>query len=128
MLIVDDDMAFAASLERVCRFAGLDAVSVSNGLEALSLLHIRRPKLIVLDLDMPGMDGLTVLRAIRKDAAYKSVPILIFTADFSELQQKLTIEAGAQDYIVKGTVGWNGLIARIREWLGDGDPRLRLIQ
>jgi DNA-binding response OmpR family regulator len=119
VLLIDDDVALGISLEKVFRFDGLDAVSVRSGTEAISMLSLRKPKLIILDLKMPLMDGMTILRAIRSDPQFKSVPILIYTSDFSEESRALAINAGAQDFIVKGTVGWKFLVRRAKELIAD---------
>jgi DNA-binding response OmpR family regulator len=128
VLIVDDDTALAAGLERFFRFAGLDAVACPNGMEALALLAVRRPALIVLDLHMPAPDGLAVLRAIRRDKTFKSVPVVMYTSDFAKDQEDAAIAAGAQAYFVKGTIGMEALLARVRELIGGGRPPLRLAE
>jgi DNA-binding response OmpR family regulator len=125
LLIVEDDTKLAASLERMFRYSGHDAVAIPSGSEALSLLHIKRPELIILDLVLPGMDGMTLLRAIRTDSSYSNVPIIVYTADFSDEKHRQAMEAGANDFIVKGTVGWDMLIARIEKALESRKPRLR---
>src|ERR1041385_6861913 len=68
ILIVEDEKDFAHSLERFLRFTGLDAVAVNTSGEALDLVNTRKPSLIILDLTLPDIDGMTLLRAIRKDA------------------------------------------------------------
>jgi PleD family two-component response regulator len=83
------------------------------------MLSLRKPKLIILDLKMPLMDGMTILRAVRSDPQFKRVPILIYTSDFSEESRALAINAGAQDFIVKGTVGWEFLVRRAKELIAD---------
>src|SRR5437763_11076608 len=114
ILIIDDDVQLATGLEKFFRYAGLDAIAIRSGIEALSLLHLRKPRLIVLDLDMPGMDGMTLLRAIRQDAVFKDVPILIFTSDISREKETEACAAGAQKFFVKATVGWGSLLAPVQ--------------
>ena len=65
ILIVDDQKDAGTALERLLRHAGHEAVSVTGGAEALAMLYIRLPALVVLDVNMPDMDGLTVLRTIK---------------------------------------------------------------
>jgi PleD family two-component response regulator len=128
ILIVDDDTKLGALLEKVFRFDGLEAVNVSSGMEALSLLHIRKPQLIMVDLAMPLMDGMTLLEAVRADPDYKSVPIVIYTSDFSRISQDKAFAMGAQDYFIKGTVGWQALLHRVHELIDAPASTLRIVQ
>jgi DNA-binding response OmpR family regulator len=113
ILIVEDDIKLAHLLEKLLRYAGHEAVSVQTGMQALSLLLVRRPTLIIIDLDLPTMNGVTLLQSIRADKAFDSVPIVMHTADFSEKSQRECLAKGAQDFIVKGTIGWESILARI---------------
>jgi len=119
ILIIDGDAAAGASLERVLRYRGLKAIAVQNGMEALSLLDIRVPKAIVMDLHMTGMDGLIFLHAVRTSAKFAAVPIIVYTSVFADETRRSALQAGAQDFIVKGTVGWEALVERIRTAVGD---------
>jgi CheY-like chemotaxis protein len=65
ILIVDDQKDMGTGLERLLRYAGHESVSVTGGAEALAMLHLRKPSLLVLDVNMPEMDGLTVLKRLR---------------------------------------------------------------
>jgi CheY-like chemotaxis protein len=125
ILIVDDDLKALNSLERVLRYAGLESVAVSNGTEALSLLHVRRPALVILDVNMPCLNGLDLLRALRLDPACGTVPVMMYTSEFEPKCEAQAREAGAQDYLVKGTVGLDTLIERVRR-LAENPRGLRL--
>jgi DNA-binding response OmpR family regulator len=128
ILIVDDQKDVGTALERLLRYAGHESVSVTGGAEALAMLHIRKPSLLVLDVNMPDMDGLTVLRTIKEHQQLKDVPVAMYSAD---THHETMIEArrlGAVDFLVKGTIGFDKLVARISELAGDGrtpgpDPR-----
>ncbi len=128
VLIIDDEVTMGTALEKLLRFAGLEAVAISNGMEALSMLHVRKPHLIILDLHMPMMDGMTVLRAIRQDETFENVPVMIYTSEFSQGKEREALEAGAQLFIVKGTMGWDSLVARVHDLLKDRKPQMRLAQ
>lgn len=125
ILIVEDDFNLCGSMERMFRYAGYDVVSTPTPSEALSLLHIRRPEAIILDLNLPAMDGITLLKAIRADRAFARVPVLIYTADFSESNQALAFAAGAQDYVIKGTIGWEGLLHRLEDTIKRAESQLK---
>lgn len=117
ILIVEDDNVVAAGMERVLRFAGHDAVAVHSSTEALALLPVRKPGLIILDIQLPVIDGLTLLRAIRSDPAFARVPIMMYTSDYSKKSEEIARECGAQDFVVKGTVGWESFMARVEQLL-----------
>src|SRR4051812_35889592 len=110
ILIIDDDREFALGLERFLRFTGLDTVAVNSGTEALAMLHAGKPALIILDLHLPLMNGMTILRAVRKDPNFRNVPILVLTSDITRDKEIEAINAGAQAFLVKGTLGWPSLL------------------
>lgn len=116
VLVVEDDPAIAASLERMLRYAGHEVVVVPSTMEALSLLELRPPKLIILDLHMSGVDGMTFLKSVRADPSLKKVPIVIYTADFSAEAEREARAAGADDYIVKGIIGTSALMQRLARY------------
>jgi PleD family two-component response regulator len=119
ILIVDDQKDAGTALERLLRYAGHESVSVTGGAEALAMLHIRKPSLLVLDVNMPEMDGLTVLKTIKEHEELKDVRVVMYSAD---THHKTMIEAkrlGAVDFLVKGTISFNKLIARICELAGE---------
>ena len=114
ILLIDNDVAATSRLERMLRYTGHDAMSVQDGMEALNLLNVRRPQLILLDLNLQGLvSGLLVLESIRKDSDFANVPIWIYTEEFSQEVIARAMRAGAQEYIVKGTIGYTSIITRI---------------
>ncbi|HVT83382.1 MAG TPA: response regulator [Phycisphaerae bacterium] len=119
ILIVDGDAADAASLERILRYNALESVAVTGGMEALALLDLQRPELIILELGLKDFPGTTLLRSIRTDPDFSAVPILIFTREFADEMRKEALREGAQEYLVKGTLGWVALLERIRGLLAN---------
>jgi DNA-binding response OmpR family regulator len=82
------------------------------------MLHICKPALVVLDVNMPDMNGLTVLRTIKEHDELKSVPIAMYSSD---THHETMVEArglGAVDFLQKGTVGFDKMVARIAELAG----------
>ena len=106
ILIVDDHLDTGAVLARMLKKSGHDAVAVGSGRAALELLKTTRPSVIVLDMMMPGMHGLEVLDLVRANVATRDVPVIVFSADYAFDTARRARERGAQEYIVKGTVGW----------------------
>ncbi len=98
ILICDDDPVVHESLKIYLKNEGFGCISVFNGNDALKELEKLDPVLIVLDIMMPGMDGLDVCREIRKT---NSIPIIMLTAKGEEIDRILGLELGADDSIVK---------------------------
>ena len=125
ILVVDDEPAVRDSLRRALALEGYEVELAADGGEALRLLATSSPDAIVLDLLMPGVDGLEVCRRLR--AGGDQVPILILTARDSVGDRVTGLDAGADDYLVK-PFALEELLARLRALLRrtgpDGDPAL----
>jgi len=119
ILIVDDQKDTGTALERLLRYAGHESVSVTGGAEALAMLHVRKPSLLVLDVNMPDMDGLSVLRTIKEHDELKDVRVLMYSADTHHESMTEARRLGAVDFLVKGTVNFDELVARISELAGE---------
>ncbi len=101
VLVVEDE---AHIRDLVClhmRLEGYECVPVGDGRQALQIAGEQKLDLIVLDLMIPGLDGLTVCRAIRREGQNRDVPILILTARREEADKVLGLESGADDYLAK---------------------------
>nr|WP_196812269.1 MtrAB system response regulator MtrA [Nocardia sp. CNY236] len=110
ILVVDDDMALAEMLTIVLRGEGFDPHVVGDGTQALAAVREIRPDLVLLDLMLPGMNGIDVCRALRADSG---VPIVMLTAKTDTVDVVLGLESGADDYIVKPFKP-KELVARVR--------------
>jgi two-component system, OmpR family, response regulator MtrA len=110
VLIVDDDAALAEMLTIVLRNEGFEPVVCPTGDQALALWREHRPELVLLDLMLPGKDGIDVCREIRAESG---VPIVMLTAKNDTVDVVLGLESGADDYIVKPFKP-KELVARIR--------------
>jgi CheY-like chemotaxis protein len=119
ILIVDDQKDAGTGLERLLRYSGHDSVSVTGGAEALAMLHVRKPSLMILDVNMPEMDGLTVLRTIKEHDDLKDIRVAMYSADARPETIKEAKRLGAVDFLVKGTTGFDKLVARICELAGE---------
>jgi DNA-binding response OmpR family regulator len=118
VLIVDDHLPTARLLARLLRSAGHQAACAGSGSEAFRLLNEGPADLVVLDVMMPEVDGLSVLRRLRSDPRFASLPVLMYSALDDEKKQAEAIEAGAQAYMVKGRMEWSDLQATIELHLG----------
>jgi two-component system response regulator MtrA len=110
VLVVDDDPALAEMLTIVLRGEGFDTAVVGDGTRALPAVRELRPDVVLLDLMLPGMNGIDVCRAIRSESG---VPIVMLTAKTDTVDIVLGLESGADDYVVKPFKP-KELIARIR--------------
>jgi len=110
VLVVDDDPALAEMLTIVLRGEGFDTAVVGDGTRALPAVRELRPDVVLLDLMLPGMNGIDVCRAIRSESG---VPIVMLTAKSDTVDIVLGLESGADDYVVKPFKP-KELIARIR--------------
>ena len=117
VLVVDDDLALAEMLGIVLRNEGLETAHVANGADALAAFREHRPDLVLLDVMLPGTDGLEVCRQIRGESG---VPIVMLTARTDTVDVVLGLESGADDYVVKPFKPQE-LIARVRARLRRGD-------
>ncbi len=101
ILVVDDDIDVAETVARTLQRAGYEAIVSNRGAEALQLANEQRPDLIVLDIRMPGLNGIEVCRLLRSMPNLERVPVLFLSAK-SEVADRLEgFEAGADDYISK---------------------------
>ena len=110
ILVVEDDGNIARLSRDYLERAGFAALTSGDGHGAIALARSRKPDLIVLDLGLPGLDGLDVIRALRRDSA---VPIVVVSARGEEADRIVGLELGADDYLVK-PFSPKELVARVR--------------
>lgn len=117
MLVVDDDTALAEMLGIVLRGEGFEPTFCADGSSALDVFRSSRPDLVLLDLMLPGKDGIEVCRMIRAESG---VPIVMLTAKGDTVDVVLGLESGADDYVVKPFKP-KELVARVRARLRRAD-------
>lgn len=115
-LIVEDEPRIRELVVLHLSLEGLNCVEVGDGDDALRMARAERFDLIVLDLMLPGLDGVTVCRAIRRESPNSETPILMLTARSEESDKVLGLESGADDYLTK-PFGIRELVARARALL-----------
>ncbi len=113
ILVVDDEPKILQLAKDYLVENGFKVLTSGDGVQALAIARREKPDLIVLDLMLPGMDGLDVCRAIRKES---DVPIIMLTARVEEADQLIGLELGADDYITK-PFSPRALVARVRALL-----------
>jgi two-component system, OmpR family, KDP operon response regulator KdpE len=110
VLVVDDEPPILNTMDINLRARGYEVLLAATGTQALTLAARRHPDVVVLDLGLPDMDGLDVIRGLR---GWTSVPIVILSARTAESQKIAALDAGANDYVTK-PFGIGELMARLR--------------
>jgi len=123
ILIIDDEVAIRRLLRVSLKSQGYSVIEAANGKEGVEQAAISNPDLIVLDLGLPDMDGLRVLKSIRE---WGQIPIIILTVKDSEIDKVTLLDSGANDYVTK-PFGVPELLARVRvalrsSYSSDGEP------
>ncbi|MCB0183779.1 MAG: response regulator, partial [Caldilineaceae bacterium] len=101
ILVVDDDPQIVRLVRSYLEQAGFRVVTAEDGEVALHIIRTSRPDLVILDLMLPGRDGLSLTQLIRSDPALAPLPILMLTARVDDLDRILGLELGADDYVTK---------------------------
>lgn len=119
VLIADDDRAIRQSLATALEINGYEVIACSDGVEALAAYREARPDVLVLDVMMPGVDGLGVCRVLRAEG--DRVPILMLTARVETADRVAGLDAGADDYVPK-PYDIDEVLARLRALLRRAEP------
>jgi DNA-binding response OmpR family regulator len=116
VLVVEDEAHIRELIQLHLGLEGLDIEAVADGQDALVKAHSEPFDLIILDLMLPGVDGISICRAVRREGPNTDVPILMLTARREESDKVLGLESGADDYLAK-PFGIRELVARARALL-----------
>jgi two-component system chemotaxis response regulator CheY len=117
VLVVDDVPDAREVVARLLKWGGFQAVTAEDGYEALAAVNTQTPDLVLLDLTMPRMDGVAVLKALREDPRWRHLPVVLFTAVSDGRLVEEAGRLGVQDFILKGGVGGAELLDRITRHL-----------
>jgi len=120
LLIVEDEPTLLETLKYSLEQQGYEVVTASDGVQALATARTEKPGLVILDLMLPGLDGIEVCRILRQEM---SLPILMLTAKDEEVDKIVGLEVGADDYLTK-PFSMRELLARVRAHL----RRVRLLR
>ncbi len=115
VLIIDDEQGLVQLLKARLEANGYEVLTASDGEDGLNLLKSHQPDLIILDVQMPKMDGFTFVQEFKRTSDRKSTPIIVLTAK-DKLQDIFKVE-GIKDYIVK-PFNTSDLLARIKKYIG----------
>jgi DNA-binding response OmpR family regulator len=116
VLVVEDEEALLHNLAEKLRGENFTVITAADGETGLQKIRTENPELIVLDIMLPGLDGLSICRMVRHDASIAHIPIIMLTARGTEVDKIVGLESGADDYIVK-PFGLGEFLARVRALL-----------
>lgn len=120
ILVVDDEAVLLETIAYNLEQAGYRVITAADGNSALDAANNESPDLVILDIMLPGMDGLEVCRQLRREAKTATTPILMLTAKGDEIDKVVGLEVGADDYVTK-PFGRRELLARVRALLRRAD-------
>jgi two-component system phosphate regulon response regulator PhoB len=130
VLVIDDERDLIELVRYNLDKEGFDVVAASDGTSGLEIATKHKPNLVVLDLMMPGMDGLEVCRRMRSDERTRRIPVIMLTAKAAEADRIVGLEMGADDYVTK-PFSPRELIARVKAVLrrsGDQQEPVEMIR
>ena len=117
LLLVEDDPLLVTMYQTKFSAEGFQVFTATDGEAGLQLAKDQKPDIIVLDIMMPKLDGIEVLRAIRQDALLKDIPVLMLS-NLSELaKQKEAMELGAKEFLVKANLTPTEVVSKIKQHL-----------
>ena len=117
VVLVDDDARNVFALSSVLERRGMKVLTATTGIEAIQLINATpQLSIVLMDIMMPGMDGYQAIGAIRKNPAWRRLPIIALTAKAMKGDREKCLEAGASDYLAK-PVNTEQLLSTLRNWL-----------
>ena len=118
ILVVDDFALARESVAKLLEYEGYTALRAKDGREGLAMVNQAVPDLVLLDLVMPGMDGVALLRQLRRNPQWKDLPVIVLTgATDDEKLISRAWELKVQDLIPKASFGFDDLLARVKQHL-----------
>jgi chemosensory pili system protein ChpA (sensor histidine kinase/response regulator) len=100
-MVVDDSLTVRRVTGRMLRRQDMEVITAQDGIEALTLLEERVPDVILLDIEMPRMDGYELTRHIRRSSRFRDIPIIMITSRTGDKHRRLALELGVDRYLGK---------------------------
>lgn len=119
VLIVEDEGAMQRALKNKLENAGYTVLTAADGAEALEQMRTGNPNLVLLDLIMPKLDGISVLREAKGDEALKAIPVIILTNLSSGDKVAEAMQLGTFDFLVKANYSLEDVLGKVKERIGD---------
>lgn len=118
IVLVEDDKILSDALSDGLKEAGFDVLRAFDGEEGLKLVEKEKPALVLLDILMPKMDGLTVAKRLKSHSETKDIPVIILTVLEKGEPVAKALEAGVYEYLVKSNYKIEEIVAKVKEKLG----------
>ena len=120
VLIADDDAETRRLLRVLFRLQGHDVRCAANGIEAVEAVRAEPPRVLVLDVMMPVLDGLAALRVLRASGSLDGVSVVVYTASSDDYTLREAARLGASELVLKGG-GWDDLYGRVAKYLAESE-------
>lgn len=117
ILIIEDEIALRGALSIKLKKEGFEVLEAQNGQEGLNLAMTQKPDLVLLDIIMPEMNGLDVLKDIKNNVGLATVPVIVLTNLPEENAKEKVKELGGTEYLVKSNIPLEELVAKIKTYL-----------
>ena len=122
ILLVDDDMTLREMYTERLKAEGFQVIAAKDGEEALQLASENKPNLILLDIMMPKINGLDVLKKLKEQDDTKNIPVMVLTALIQDRERMESVTRGADDYIVKSETMPGEVINKVRALVESKSP------
>lgn len=119
ILFIEDEAALQKTFSDILKSEGFEVISALNGESGLSLMKREKPDLVLLDLILPKIHGLDVLKKMKQDESIKNIPVIVLTNVESIEEIDKALELGATTYLVKSDYSLEEVIAKIKKALGE---------
>lgn len=118
LLVVEDDEMMLRMYSKLLSYVGFDIIVAKDGEEGLLKARTEKPSLIVLDIMMPKVNGLDVLKELKADVSTEHIPVVLLTNVSDDAILSEAFKAGATGYLIKSQIANNELIEEIKQYLG----------
>jgi CheY-like chemotaxis protein len=116
VMVVDDTESSRQVVSRILKLDGHTPVCAANGAEALAILPYIKPDVVLLDIMMPVMDGLTFLEIVRQNPQWEALPVILMTGRSDAAAMNKAQELGAKEYLVKTTFSVKDILQHIKRY------------
>jgi CheY-like chemotaxis protein len=117
VLVVDDNRDTCRAVELLLTSHGVPTKCITNPIEALPVLKVSKPQVLLLDVIMPEMSGIEMLRQVRSDPLMANLPVLMLTATLDDNHIAEAKRLGANEILTKGKFDWNELPQKVRSYI-----------
>jgi CheY-like chemotaxis protein len=119
ILVIEDDLFMVRMYQRIFSYVGFEVVTATSGEEGLQIAFQDKPTLIILDIMMPRVNGLDVLKQLKGDAQTKNIPVVLLTNVSDDNVMNDAFKSGAAGYIIKSQVANEDLVKEIKEYINE---------